>query len=102
MKTSTKLATYTLASSWAATAAAAMVLVTMITVRRMQEFSLMSHDVLIILAWLLGVGLIAQTTWAIINEGQGEHQQDLQMSQVQAAAKVGVYSSGLCSFNGGN
>jgi hypothetical protein len=45
-------------------------------------------DWLIYIAFLIGVLLVAQNTWAIINEGQASHQNDLTNSRTDVLARV--------------
>jgi len=46
------------------------------------------EDVLVPLSFLLAAALIALSTWAIASEGQGSHQDDISVSQVDRVAKV--------------
>lgn len=46
-------------------------------------------DYLLFTAYLVSVLLVAQTTWAVVNEGQGEHEADVSHhSQFGVVAKV--------------
>lgn len=89
MKPATNLAYHTLAWSWTVTGLAALAVGFQITSRRItHNFGV--DDGLVVIAWVVGLILVAQTTWAILDEGQGEHQQTLSAGQVSRAAKVGV------------
>ena len=89
MKLSTKLAYHTLAWSWTVTGLAA-VAVLFQTIIGYKHGTLGRNDPLNILAWVVGVALVMQSTWAIVDEGQAEHQQSLSSSQVARAAKVSI------------
>jgi hypothetical protein len=39
-------------------------------------------------ALLIGIALVAQTTWAMVDEGAGRHQYDMEKANVAAVAKV--------------
>ena len=89
MKLSTKLAYHTLVWSWTVTGLAAIAVIFQ-TVVGYTHGMLGHNDSLNILAWLVGIALVIQSTWAIVDEGQAEHQQTLPSSQVARAAKVSI------------
>lgn len=89
MKLSTGLAHHTLAWSWSVTGLAGILLIFQVVIRHKQR-SFGVYDALTMVAWGIGVIMVIQTTWAIVDEGQGEHQQNLSTSKVNRAAKVGV------------
>jgi hypothetical protein len=45
-------------------------------------------DFCVWLALIVGIVLVAQTTWAIVDEGSGRHQWDISQQNVAAIAKV--------------
>lgn len=45
-------------------------------------------DVCVWAAFVVGIVLVAQTTWAIIDEGSGKHQSDIEQQSLAAIAKV--------------
>lgn len=45
-------------------------------------------DTLVLLAFLISTVLVSLTTWAIVDEGQGKHQEDVPASRLETAAKV--------------
>jgi uncharacterized protein YcfL len=59
--------------------------------------SLAVHDYVLFASFFLGLALVCQTTWAVIEEGMAEHQADLPVSARNTVAKVsqasGAYSS---------
>ena len=88
MKLSTKLAYHTLVWSWTVKVLAAIAVVFHIFVNHKYR-NVALEEGLNILAWICGVALVIQSTWAIVDEGQAEHQKTLSTSQVSRAAKVG-------------
>ncbi|KAK2606577.1 hypothetical protein N8I77_005317 [Diaporthe amygdali] len=46
-----------------------------------------ADDILILVSFIVGIGLVSLSTWAILDEGQGEHQQSVPESQLERAAK---------------
>lgn len=49
-------------------------------------------DILILVAFLISTVLVSLSTWAIVDEGQGKHQQDVPASRLETAAKVCLLS----------
>jgi hypothetical protein len=47
-------------------------------------------------ALMFGIALVAQTTWAMIDEGAGRHQYDMENGNVAAIAKVSVHDELFC------
>lgn len=45
-------------------------------------------DLCVWVAFVVGIVLVAQTTWAIIDEGSGKHQSDIAQQSLAAIAKV--------------
>jgi hypothetical protein len=45
-------------------------------------------DYLIVSAFILALALVAQITWAVIDEGQGQHLSNVARSQLNIMAKV--------------
>ena len=45
-------------------------------------------DILVLIAFILSTGLIVISTWAIVDEGQGRHQDDVSPTQLELMAKV--------------
>lgn len=56
------------------------------------------EDVLVPLSFLLAAVLIALSTWAIVSEGQGLHQDDISVSQLNRVAKVSTLKSNIATF----
>ncbi|KAF2029082.1 integral membrane protein [Setomelanomma holmii] len=51
-------------------------------------------------ALLVGLAVVAQTTWAIVDEGSGKHQSDMVKGNIAAVAKSLVVNEALWSFAG--
>ena len=64
--------------------------------RRIRKMGLDLGDYLIILALATTTALVAQTTWAIVDEGQDQHQAELSNKKVTVVVRVGL--SGLGFF----
>jgi predicted ABC-type exoprotein transport system permease subunit len=79
----------TIATNWlfVIIALGAVILALLLSLSRRQEiFSL--EDCVTAIALIIGVGLACQTTWAIVLEGNSEHQSDFTGSQVMVLARV--------------
>lgn len=83
----TTLAICTLVVNWALTLLAFISIVLQHTFRPSPGIHL--DDVLICIAFTLGIAIVSLSTWAIVDESQGQHQQDVSESQLARAAKVG-------------
>lgn len=91
MRAFTSLALCTLVVNWTLTLFALLA----VLVNCWHRFAVLSRridldDVLILMSFLIGTVLVSISTWAIIDEGQGKHQQDLPASQLEKAAKVNL------------
>lgn len=45
-------------------------------------------DILLLASFIVGIALVSVSTWAILDEGQAEHQENVSGSQLERAAKV--------------
>lgn len=45
-------------------------------------------DICVLLAFVIGILLVAQTTWAMVDEGSAKHQWDISQQNIAAVAKV--------------
>jgi len=89
MKEHTALSKCTLVTSWILTSLGLCSTASMLAVRILSRGTqLRVEDVLVPLSFLLAAALIALSTWAIASEGQGSHQNDISVSQVDRVAKV--------------
>ncbi|KAI7778024.1 hypothetical protein LA080_002661 [Diaporthe eres] len=52
-------------------------------------------DILVLVAFLISAVLVSLSTWAIVDEGQGKHQQDVSASHLEIAAKSILVSEAL-------
>ncbi|KAG6354447.1 hypothetical protein INS49_004464 [Diaporthe citri] len=52
-------------------------------------------DILVLVAFLISTVLVSLSTWAIVDEGQGKHQQDVSASNLETAAKSLLVSEAL-------
>jgi hypothetical protein len=78
----TPLARNTLVLSWILAIVASLSTAHQVYVRRK------ASEYFIILALIVGILLVSQTTWAIVNEGAGKHQHHLSRSGLPYLAKV--------------
>lgn len=56
--------------------------------RLMVRHEVEAEDFLTLIAFIVSLALVGQITWAVIDEGQGEHMSDVTGSQFEHAAKV--------------
>jgi hypothetical protein len=84
----TSLAKNTIIVSWLLVGLACMSTISQLVWLRKtrKKFSLV--DGCLCTALFIGISLVAQTTWAIVDEGAGRHQLDMEMGNVAAIAKV--------------
>lgn len=84
----TSLAICTLVVNWTLTILAlfSMFVIHIFKKRRGMEYRV--DDALVCAAFVVGLVFVMLSTWAIIDEGQGEHQQNVSESQLTRAAKV--------------
>lgn len=88
MKGYTGLAKCTLGLSWTFTIFALLSCIAGLYRRVVQPLRTSAADILVMVSFVLGTVLVAQSTWAIIDEGQGEHQWLVSDSKLSRAAKV--------------
>lgn len=50
------------------------------------------HDYLTILALITTIALVAQTTWAIADEGQDDHEAEISRTKFGLVVRVGMFS----------
>lgn len=50
------------------------------------------HDYLTILALITTIALVAQTTWAIADEGQDDHEAEISSTKFGLVVRVGMFS----------
>lgn len=86
------LAVCTLVVNWTLTLLAFISIAATCATRKTRGAKAGLDDILICIALAVGTILVALSTWAIVAEGQAEHQQDLSESQLARAAKVGRLS----------
>ena len=83
----------TILCGWGFTSIALASIIFLILARRLHHghYSLEVDDILLITAFIFTVLLISQTTWAIIDEGQGRHVADVSRTQISLVARVGGF-----------
>ncbi|KAL1855900.1 hypothetical protein Daus18300_010879 [Diaporthe australafricana] len=96
MGTHTSLAVCTLAVNWTLTLLAFLAVI----YNCWHKFACLSmrigpDDILIVLSFVIGTVLVSLSTWTILDEGQGEHQQDVSANQLEKAAKSLLVSEAL-------
>jgi hypothetical protein len=84
----TSLAKTTIIVSWLLVGLACISTVAQIVSLRMRKKTFSAVDGCLGGALIIGITLVAQTTWAIIDEGAGRHQYDMEKRNVAAIAKV--------------
>ena len=63
--------------------------------RRIREIHLALDDYLTLLALATTVALIAQTTWAIVDEGQDKHEAEVLKTEFALVVRVGLLGKAL-------
>ena len=63
--------------------------------RRLQKRRLGLDDYLTLFALVTAVALIAQTTWAILDEGQDNHEAEVSKTKFGLAVRVGFFGAAL-------
>ncbi|ROV89875.1 hypothetical protein VPNG_10248 [Cytospora leucostoma] len=101
MQRYTSLAICTLTVNWALTFLGFLTMVAVYEYKRKTPGSFRVDDFLIFSAFVVGVVLVGLQTWAIVDEGQGQHQQDIPVSQVARAAKSLLVTEALWSIVNG-
>ena len=84
MQTLSPLAENTLIVSWTFTGLAIIFFCVAIFTHRRIEL----HDIFSLAALITGLALVAQMTWAVLKEGEGEHQRNIPLEIVPSLAKV--------------
>lgn len=82
------VATATIVCSYVFTAVAVLSVILHIVYTLKRHHRLHVDDYLIVSALILALALVAQITWAVIDEGQGQHLPNLARSQLNIMAKV--------------
>lgn len=95
MRLYTSLAICTLSVNWTLVLLASLAIVSICLHKRKR---LGADDILISSSFVIGVALVGMQTWAIVDEGQGYHQQDVSESQLAKAAKSLLVGEALWSL----
>jgi hypothetical protein len=84
----TSLAKTTIVLSWLSVLLACTSSLAQLVWLRINKRMLSVGDECVCAALVVGILLVAQTTWAIVDEGAGKHQADLSQRNIAAVAKV--------------
>lgn len=91
MRQYTSLAICTLVVNWTLTLLAFISVISIFSHRLLGRSTRVgADDILILVSFLVGTILVSLSTWTILEEGQGEHQQKVSASQLERAAKVSL------------
>ena len=85
------IALVTIACSWTFLIIALLSVSLLLWDRRIRKLRLDADDYVIILAFAATVALIAQTTWAIVDEGQDDHEAAIQKTKIALIVRVGLF-----------
>ena len=83
------IALITIACGWTFVGIALLAVSLIIWARRIQKLRLGLDDYLTILALATTIALVAQTTWAIVCEGQDNHEAEVSSSKFELVVRVG-------------
>ena len=89
------IALITIICSWTFLAVALLGASLLVWARRMQKRRLGLDDYLILLALATTVALIMQTTWAIVDEGQYNHEAEVSKPKFALVVRVGLFGIAL-------
>jgi hypothetical protein len=89
MDSLTALAETTIILSWLLVGLACVSTIAQLAWLRMTKNISSAVDGCLCVALIIGIALVAQTTWAMVDEGAGRHQYDIEKRNVAAVAKVG-------------
>ena len=90
------IALITIICSWISLFLASLSVILLLWFRRIRKVILRLDDYLIILALATTIALIAQTTWAIVDEGQDQHQAELSNKKITVVVRVGPSGLRVC------
>jgi hypothetical protein len=96
MSSLTSLAKATIIVSWLSVGLACISTISQLLWLRASNRKMSLVDGCLCTALMFGIALVAQTTWAMIDEGAGRHQYDMENGNVAAIAKVGVHDELFC------
>lgn len=85
------IALITIICSWTFLAIALLGGSLLVWARRMQKRRLGLDDCLTLLALATTVALVAQTTWAIVDEGQDNHEAEVSKTKFALVVRVGLF-----------
>lgn len=85
------IALITIACSWTFLVIALLGVSLLLWVRRRKKSRLDPDDYMIILALAATIALIAQTTWAIVDEGEDDHEAAIQRTKFALIVRVGMF-----------
>lgn len=89
MRVYNSLALCTLVVNWTLTVIALIAMMAMHCHRwRASSIPVRPEDILLLVSFVMGMVLVSLSTWAILDEGQAEHQDSISKSQLEHAAKV--------------
>ena len=89
------IAHITIVCSWTFLAIALLNVSLRLWCRRMQKKKLGLDEYLILLALITSVALVAQTTWAIVDEGQDNHEVEVLKTKFALVVRVGLFGPAL-------
>jgi hypothetical protein len=88
MESLTPLAKTTIAVSWLLMGLACMSTIGQLVWLRIKKSRFSVADGRVCVALVVSISLVAQTTWAMVDEGSGRHQSDMERGNIAAVAKV--------------
>ena len=89
------IAPITIVCSWTFLAIALLAVSLLVWGRRIQKRRLGLDDYLTLPALATSVALIAQTTWAIVDEGQDTHEAEVSKTKFPLVVRVGLFGIAL-------
>lgn len=85
------IALITIACSWTFLVLALLCVSLLLWVRRIKKSRLGLDDYVILVAFAATVALIAQTTWAVVDEGEDDHEAAIRRTKFSLVVRVGLF-----------
>ena len=90
-RNSSNIAVATLACGWIFTAVAVLVVGLLVSSRKIAGRRLDISDYLVLIAMVIALALVAETTWAIFREGFGQQVADVPKKEQALTVKAGAF-----------
>ena len=97
-KSTSRLAIITITCGWVFTVVAALAVLLLFWSRRIAGFALGQDDHILLIAFAITIGLVSHTTWAIVDEGLGQHFEDVATKSRRDIVRVSFLSASFANI----